>query len=373
MSFPPSPGGPPPGNQGPPQGYSGPYGPPPQQPQWPQLWQPGSPQKKRGNGWKWVLGGIALLAVIGVTAAVTISVTSDKADDRDPAPSGETYGLASANDTGPVNIITEDPTCAAWGPINQTFVDVQKKGWSNRNASIAAPNWTPEERAAYERVAEASRKAADQTVALSKLTPHRVMRELYEQFIAYARAYSEAVPSYTPADNHLAGVTVTTSSVLVYICSAITSGSAEARAPLIDSPSAPTEIAPLSNPNDPQKFMATVDDTCADWDQLLNKFNLDTRPWQAVDTNTPVTEWSPEQRAAAEAVVPVMNELADNVRSLGERSPNPILRDFAVLAAQYRRAFAEALPTYTPSDVYLDLASYRTTSIIYEACESAEA
>lgn len=303
---------------------------------------------------------------------MTISVTSDSADEGD-AQSGETYGLASANDKGPVNIITEDPTCAAWGPINQTFVDIQKKGWDRRDPSIAAPNWTPEVRGAYERVAEAASEAADQTVALSKLTPHRVMRELYEQFIAYARAYSEAVPSYRPADNHLAGVTVTTSSVLVYICSAITSGSAEARAPLIDSPSPPAEFAPISNPNDPQKFMATIDDTCAEWNQLLNKFNVDTKPWQAVDTGTAVTTWSPEQRAVAEEVVPVMNEFADDVQSLGERSSNPILQDFAILAAQYRRAFAQALPTYTPSDVYLDLASYRTTSIIYEACESAEA
>ena len=41
------------------------------------------------------------------------------------------------------------------------------------------------------------RNAADQTVPLAKLTPHRVMRELYEQFIAYARAYSDAIPTYT--------------------------------------------------------------------------------------------------------------------------------------------------------------------------------
>ena len=41
------------------------------------------------------------------------------------------------------------------------------------------------------------RNAADQTVNLVKMTPHRVMRELYEQFIAYARAFADAVPTYT--------------------------------------------------------------------------------------------------------------------------------------------------------------------------------
>ena len=32
------------------------------------------------------------------------------------------------------------------------------------------------------------------------------MRELYEQYIAYARAYGDALPIITAPDNHLAGV-----------------------------------------------------------------------------------------------------------------------------------------------------------------------
>ena len=39
----------------------------------------------------------------------------------------------------------------------------------------------------YDTVGKAMADAADQTVNLVKMTPHRVMRELYEQFIAYAR------------------------------------------------------------------------------------------------------------------------------------------------------------------------------------------
>ena len=49
----------------------------------------------------------------------------------------------------------------------------------------------------------AMRSAADQTVDLVKLTPHRVMRELYEQFIAYARAFADSVPTYTADDDSL--------------------------------------------------------------------------------------------------------------------------------------------------------------------------
>src|SRR5690349_13084382 len=73
--------------QGGPAGYPGSPGGPPQHhaPQWqspqqppgwaphPGVQPPGPPPKKRGNGWKWGLGAVALLAVIGVTAAVSIS------------------------------------------------------------------------------------------------------------------------------------------------------------------------------------------------------------------------------------------------------------------------------------------------------------
>ncbi len=164
-------------------------------------WAGGPPPKKRGNGWKWGLGALALLVVIGVTAAVTISVTKD-GDDGDPSPTGETFGLASANDKGPVNVITEDPSCAAWGTINGSLAEFTGGDGKSRDPSIPAADWTPEQRSQYEDVARAMRDAADQSVQLAKLTPHRVMRELYQQFIAYARAYSDAVPSYSPSDNH---------------------------------------------------------------------------------------------------------------------------------------------------------------------------
>ncbi len=143
---PPPPGGPPPGNPYPPQGYSGPQPP----------WNAAPLPKKRSNGWKWGLGALALLVVIGVTAAVTISVTRDRGD-GDSAPTAETFGLASADDKGPVSVITEDPSCAAWGPIGQTFVDVTRSvGWGDRDPAIPATNWTPEQRSQYEEVARAA-------------------------------------------------------------------------------------------------------------------------------------------------------------------------------------------------------------------------
>jgi hypothetical protein len=303
---------------------------------------------------------------------VTISVT--KKDDGDGAkPTGETYGLASADDKGPVNIITEDPSCAAWGPINQTLADVMKKGWGDRDPAIPGTRWTAQQRAEYESVGKAMRSAADQTVPLAKLTPHRVMRELYEQFIAYARAYSAAIPTYTEHDDSLAGVVTSSGSVLLYMCTAINYGSAEARAPLVPAVAPPPHIAPPNDPNDPPQFLTSADPTCSQWDRLTSQFDTDTKGWQSIDSAIPASKWTAEQRATIDAVIPVMKSYADKVEDLGRQSNNSVLQDLALSSAQYRRAYAESLPTYGPADSYLDSAALRASSIIYAACKATGA
>ncbi|BBY44756.1 hypothetical protein [Mycolicibacterium celeriflavum] len=304
---------------------------------------------------------------------MTISVTSDEGDDGDPTPSGETYGLASADDRGPANIITEDPTCAAWTPINNTLVEIEKKGWDKRDIAIPASAWAPDLRQQYEEVRRAMLAAADQTVTLAKLTTHRVLRELYEQFIAYARAYSAAVPTYVPSDNHLVGTVAATSIALVHICTAIDNGSADARSPLVPKPNPPKRFSSLMDPANPKKFMPEPDPTCHEWDRLLNDFASSTREWQALNAATPASGWTPEERATVDAVVPVMAKFADDVEELGRRSDNPYIQDFASLAAQYRRAYAAALPSYTPADSYLSGASANAGSAIFEACKASGA
>ena len=221
-------------------------------------------------------------------------------------------------------------------------------------------------------VGAAARAAADQTVPLAKLTPHRVMRELYEQFIAYARAYSDAIPDYTASDNSLAAVAITTSTVLVTTCSAIVYGSAPARGPLVTSAPLQSDVAELTDPNDAQPFLQAPDTTCPEWGGVITQFGEKTKAWQGLNPNEPASAWTPEQRATVDDVIPIMNRSADSIEELGRRSSSPILRDFATFAAQYRRAYAAALPTYTPADFYLADTALRTTSLIDEACRAVE-
>ena len=111
--------------------------------------------------------------------------------------------IASANDTGPVAIITEDPTCKAYIDIYNSLASIQSNGWNAERRTLGpSSEWTPDQRSHVQAVVTALRNAAEQIVPLAKQTPHRVMRELYEQFVAYGRGYADSSTSYTPVDGY---------------------------------------------------------------------------------------------------------------------------------------------------------------------------
>jgi hypothetical protein len=128
----------------------------------------------------------------------------------------------------------------------------------------------------------------------------------------------------------------------------------------------------LTNPDAPQRFLTNEDPTCSEWDRVLHQFADETRAFQELDPNIRASDWTAEQRSVIDAVVPQMEAFADEIAELGHRSSNPTLRDIATLAAQYRRAFAAALPSYIPADSYLSGASANANSTIYEACKASE-
>lgn len=371
---------PPPENgwQGPQPGQQPPMQSPPSWgPQYQRQFTPPPPPKNSG-ALKWALGGTALIAVIAITAVVTMSLGGRDKDNGGggsgptaTAGSGSNSEFASANDTGPITIITEDPSCAPWIPINNTFADSSKNGWLDRDSSLPASVWSPEQRRQYEEVGEAMRAAANQTEPLIKLTTHRVMRLLYEQFIAYARAYADAVPTYVPHDDALARAASMSSRALSGICQAISFGSAAARAPLVPETAAPDNVAQPSDPANPKYFLTSPDPVCRDWQSADDQFLKDVAAWLKTDPNIPAGQWSPEQKMLNNAVVPVMRQSADTIEEVGRRSDNPVLQDFAVLSAQYRRGYAQAIPTYTPSDKHLYDASVFTVGVVNQACNAA--
>jgi hypothetical protein len=355
------------------------WGPPPggQQggaPQWgPQ--QPWGPPPRGGKG-KWILGGIAVLAVIAVTVVITVLVVGkDSGESPNPTPTNSNGSdFASANDQGPVGIITEEPTCSAWNRIADKFVAAEKATqWRSRDSSIPSTQWMLEQRSMYESVGKAMDNAASEAVNLVKVTPHRVVRELYEQFIAYARTFNQSIPQYKPDDNYLAGVVDGTGSALVSICAAITYDSAATQAPFVPKIPSPSRISSPGDPADPQRFLSSADSVCTDWLSAYRKFDAETADWRNVDPNRPATEWTPEEKVLNDAVAPMMTAFADQTEAIGRRTQNPVLQDWAMLSAQYRRAFVRTIPTYTPADNYLVSASTYVAQAMNTACLAAGA
>jgi hypothetical protein len=317
------------------------------------------------------MGAVGAVAVLATVVAVVLlfgggdsgapkGAHSDQGSASDAAP-----GIASSKDTGPVAVITEDPSCAAWTAINNELANSGTGLWNERDRSVPASAWTPKQRAQYLAAAQSMRGAAAQAVGLVKLTPHRVMRELYEQFIAYARAYAARVPKYTPPDNTLAGTANSASSALGAICAAITDGSAAARGPLVQPSAPPSDIAQVGNPANPTPFLTDANPVCNDWKSAVDQFGKNTDAWQKMDPNVPAIYWNREQKDINYAVAPVMNSYASTLEQLGRQSDNAIWQDFASLSAQYRRAFVVSLPTYTPTDNHLaNAANYLSTTIL---------
>ncbi|MCV7255858.1 hypothetical protein H7J86_27190 [Mycobacterium hackensackense] len=320
---------------------------------------------------------MALVAVIAVTAVVAASCTKSSGGSDKPTAAPTTSGtptsdFASANDTGPVSVITEDPSCAPWLPINNTLADAEGE-WVNRDASIPASAWGPELRAQYTTAARAIRNAADQTAALVKVTNHRVVRELYEQFIAYSRAYVERIATYTPPDDNLALASIAAATVLTHICQAITNGAAAARGPLVASIEPPDSPNPPDDPAHPERFLLKHDSACDDWKSSVDNFgsNPAVVAWVKTDASIPASQWPPEQQAANDAVSPVMTALADELQQMGNRSDNATFQDIAALSGQYQRAYVKSMPTYSKADENLYGVARISQGVIISACNSA--
>ncbi|HEU4363422.1 MAG TPA: hypothetical protein VFR27_18225 [Mycobacterium sp.] len=337
---------------------------------------------RKNTSLKWGLIAVSVLAVVAIVLVAVVLLGGNP--DRDAAngsanPSRDAAaGIASATDTGPVSVIIDDPSCVGWTAIGSnlaTTLSLLGHGnWITRDQSIPASAWDDELKKGYMAAGQVVRSAAAQTVGLVKLTPHRVMRELYEQFIAYSRAFVERIPNYAPGDANLAGTAVSTASALASICGAIANGSAAARGPLVESQSPPSKTAPPGNPTNPQRYLTAVNSVCNEWQATLNKFGADTSEWQGLDPSVPSMYWNPQQKAVNLSVAPVMISYANKLQQLGRRSANPVLQDFADLSAQYRRAFAVALPTYSPSDNDLaNAASYLSTTVLGACTAVAQA
>jgi hypothetical protein len=345
---------------------------------------PASKSRRHGNA-KWFIPLAALAVVAAVVVAVVLIVNKDETPASTaastpalatPAPTAaaaDPTAIASAADVGPVAIIGTDVTCQSWREIQSTMASAQSNGWDQRDASVPGTAWTPEQRAQYEQVGTAMKNTADKAVGLARQTPNRVMRELYETYIAYGRGYAASLAEYQPGNDFLAQTNTAALQSISEICAAADGGSALSRGPLVPPAAAPTAPAPVGDPAQPERFLPESGPTCARWVPAESTLSAGVQPWLALDPDLAVDRFTPEQRAALESAAGQFSAAAGTLEADGRGSGNPVFEDYATLAAQYFRAFAAAVPTYAAADRNLGMVGVRLDTVIASACQAAAA
>lgn len=347
---------------------------------------PASKSRRHGNA-KWVIPLAALAVVAAVVVAAVLVFNGDEtpastaestaARVSTPAPTAaaaaDPTAIASVADVGPVGIIGSDVTCQSWREIQSTMASAQSNGWDQRDPSIPAAAWTPEQRAQYEQVGTAMKNTADKAVGLARQTPSRVMRELYETYIAYGRGYAASLADYQPVSDFLALTNIAALQSISEICAAADGGSALSRGPLVPPVAPPTAPAPAGDPAQPARFLPESGPTCARWVPAEAALAAGMQPWLALDPDLAVDRFTPDQRAVLDGTAGQFSAAAGTLEADGRGSGNPVFEDYATLAAQYFRAFAASVPTYAAADRNLGMVGVRLDNLIASACQAAAA
>ncbi|WP_029110529.1 hypothetical protein [Mycobacterium sp. URHD0025] len=332
-----------------------------------------SPHPNKGGKGKWILVGLALVAVIAVSVVGTVLVLRPDSGGSGQSPNSAdgASDFASANDTGPANIITEEPTCEAWVKIARDM-EAAVPEWNHQDYAVPAAEWTAQQREVFEKESSVLATSIKKVANLAKQTPHRIVRELYGQYSAYAQAVIDAIPTYASADNYIVAAYNKFAATLSRVCDAIHFRAAQESAPLIPLPGPPTDVEAMNRDISlvPERFLSGQNRVCDDWISTTERYDKDTEAWRAIDANIPATAWTLDQKAVMDAVVPVMVTYADDMERLGRQSANPVWEDFAVFAAQYRRAYVQAIPTYAPNSSYISGVSSFLSNAIYWACKA---
>jgi hypothetical protein len=140
---------------------------------------------------------------------------------------------------------------------------------------------------------------------------------------------------------------------------------------LISDPAPPSKVASVGDPLTSATFLDSANSVCPEWASTVANYDDNIRDWLTVDAKIPANQWTPEEKAINDAVAPFMSSNADELERLGRQSGNPTLEDIAILAAQYRRAYVAALPTYTSPDGFLAQSASYLVKTVEWACKAA--
>ncbi|KAA0097947.1 hypothetical protein CIW49_14785 [Mycolicibacterium sp. P1-18] len=256
--------------------------------------------------------------------------------------------VASADDTGPLALLTADVTCGSWDNVQTAIGVAQRRGWAQRDPSVPATQWSPDVQAQYQAVGDALRSGTATAVTLAAQTPSRAMRELYDAFVVYGRAYADALPTYQAQDDALATTSLAALDSITNVCAANRSITAMPKLPDVEPAPPPTAPPVVGDPANPPRFLpgAPSNPVCDAWITASADLRTQIQPWLALDPGVGVGQWTAEQRTVQDDAAQTFAAHADAMEAAGRRSGNAVFEDFATFGALYLRGFVAEEPLY---------------------------
>lgn len=326
-------------------------GPPPWQSVQP---PPGSSSSRR----RWIVIGFSLLVVV----AVVIVLLVWKATSSDGPGSGATTPTDDGIDRTVGLLREKDPVCDEWGKYADELAENEKR-WAQTDDTIPATAWTAEQRRIFADVGAAMKIATNQFEAILPKARNVVLQELIAQTIFYLETYVQDIPNYVGRNALIAGVASNFSNAVTFMCTAVPTTST---VNLDDVERSST----VSNPAMISDFMAEGDSVCAELAVLLDRQSSMLEGWTAGDSMTPADSWSAEEWALNKAVREVLTHDLVQFRDIAERAKGRVTGDLIATHNAYLKAFADAIPTYTPDDIKMWRVVIALAGGISAACEA---
>jgi hypothetical protein len=169
----------------------------PQQPPWLAPLPPQQPPVDRQRRQRWT-AGVAVLAALVIGGITGSLIGGSRA--QQPAITAATPAVAAA--PSPTVPAVPDPVCAEWSPAANAAAARQVDWASKFDPTLAAAEWTPEQRAVTERSIPLLREDADAMLRLGRKAENSLLADLLQAEGAYAAAFIDRLASgaYTPAD-----------------------------------------------------------------------------------------------------------------------------------------------------------------------------
>lgn len=337
--------------------------------EYPDGWAPGELPSPRGPSrrTRWLIALGVLSVVVALCIALVVVNSGGPGDAMAGTP---TPPVASAGDTGPIELITEDTTCVDWSGVAAAVGNTREAGWDDRDPRVPASSWTPDQRARFTAVGDALRSGADTAVRLAAQTPHRAMRGLYEAFVVYGRAYADSLLNYRAEDDYLAQTSLAASDAITHICAANDSTAASSQVARL-TPVAPPTARPIAYTSAaPERFLPQPNRMCSRWAQDKTAFLTRLRPWSALDPRIPVGKLTAAQVQVYADTAKTVTQFAERMEATGRSSANPVLEDFATLGALYFRAYSHAVSLVWPGDHDMARAALAINDLVAAGCSA---